>query len=267
MGAQRHTPEWWEGRSYGDGHQSWPKSSETFNDKIFDPLKFAELAVLECLTWVAWKENTWVVQASAPFIKAGLRNRAQEPAIYRYLEMLRAVRLIAVDKLDYDFGHHYLVTPAMLIVKFASPMKNYEAARRLLKLARMTPEQRWVVNSTAMTPDLLDRAPLVGTPDPNDRAVRSRRSSVENSSRTTQDLLDRVDLDPILPLGGAQRHAPAAVTEGGVAGGERRCPEGQISEKPSGVLTDTIKLQIENLKNGLHPEGRPLGSHGRIPRY
>jgi hypothetical protein len=264
MGTKRHTPEWWEDKSYGGGHQSWPKSSETFNDKIFDLLKFPELAVLELLTWVAWKENDWIVQASAPFIRRGLKNRAQDPAIYRYLQTLSAFHLITVHKEDYDFGHHYLVTPAMLIIKYAEPMKHYDSAKRLLKLARMSPEQRWAVKSTTMTPDLLDRAPIICPPDQNDRAVRSRRSGVTNSSRTTHDLLDREDLDPILSLGGAQRHAPAATSAGGVVSTE----SSQITEQPKGVLSDSIKQQIENLKNGLHPqEGRPFLSSGRPPRY
>lgn len=253
---KNHGPGWWDAISYGGGTQSYPKSSEWFNDPILDGFNFNALAILETLTFVVWKESDWVVQASAPFIKRGLRGRLDIPAIRNHLHNLESAELIRVTKRDNDFGHYYLVAPVLLRLAVAEPMKNYAAAQLLLSSARMR------------TSDLFDHSSDAPPSDLFDHSSRSKGSLVQNQSCLTSDQNDRLDLDPILLLDGAQRQEPLLGSAGGVAGGApKRCHGQDHTPRREGRLTaddfesrrQAMLAQVKTLIGAPNPEN-PVGN-------
>jgi hypothetical protein len=237
-GKKRSSEEitWWQGRRYGSGNQSFPKSCEYFNQNRFCGLSLHDLAVWECLTFVAWKFSDWKILATADFVSEGLGFRLKAPAVRRCLNKLCKLRYIDCERQGRDLGHLYLVSPALLRRPIAELMKGYI---RAATLEGMNDQKDHSSTSEHLKSDLFDHS------------QRSKRSLIEDHACLMSDQKDHHDLDLKLFLGGAERQSQPMI-EGGESELSQRSPSDR-SENTKGVLTDRMRNEIKNIQRTGNP--------------
>lgn len=128
---------WWEKISFGSGNQYWPKSSEAQNPGFLLGFKYVDIAVYECLTFVAWKRKDFEVNATIQFLEEGLGHRGiKSGAIKRSLRRWSAAGLLKKYQ-NFKKGNRYLVCPLFLELDTARAMKNFAPAWSLYIEARV----------------------------------------------------------------------------------------------------------------------------------
>jgi hypothetical protein len=223
---------WWEAINYGGDRQYFPLTSEYFNPHFLPGFSNNQLAVLETLTFVCWKKRSWRVRAAVCFLEARLDKRGiGSGAIKRALKKLAKQGLLQCWP-NQKLGNEYLVACTLMQDTEREKLKHFAESFFL----------------AAGKKDLFDPSTEVGAAqkDRFDPTDGSDRSNTEKLPKPKKDRNDPQILGFNSSLGDASR---------------QRCPSGSITgEGNKGVLPDSIKLQVENLKKGLHPEGRPFES-------
>ena len=202
----------WLGFSYGS-NQFVPYSAEIEHPDFCFGMKSAVKDVYRTLVFLAWKNENWIIDATADFLAYPLAHRGMKAAaILRHPQELNRRGLIHSQRGKYGKGH--LINPIGLVAKtekklIGEAMENYLKAR--LHFCQI---------------DHFDRSGRQFEIDQNDRADRSKGSIWEKALSLEIDQNDRHILGSRLTRSGAPCHS-SNNSQGGEGDLEKRSPNGQ----------------------------------------
>lgn len=191
---------WWRRKfSYGGGDQFCPYNSQLRHPDFCHGLHSAPKDVFETLVFVAWKNQSWVIDATTDFLLCPLESRGMKAAaLLRHLRELERRGLIHSRRGRY--GKAYLVNPIGLSRKSAQEMKFFLEAN--LEFGK---NQK----------DLFDRSETSIQIDQNDRCQGSFRSISPDLLSLEIDQNDPQYLDLNSSIGDAPRHTAVTASNDG----------------------------------------------------
>lgn len=230
---------WWKKKfSWGGGDQFIPYNSQASHPDYFHGMISSDKEVFRLLAFIAWKNQSWKIDATADFIECGLGGSMKVPTILRRLKSLE--RWGAIRPTRGRYGQAFMIHPSILVRKSAAEMKFFLEAS--LEFAQIDP---------------FDRSETAAQIDQNDRRRRSKRSISEENLSLEIDQNDRQYLDFNSSYSETPRHAPSNVpifekNSGAAFGRGRMSPDGQDQmegEEGVGLSADEITRRHEERWN------------------
>lgn len=233
----------WDKISYGN----WLGfSSQLFNPKSLSEVGLSELFLLQIFTFIAVKNEDWLVRASVSWLQDGLGNRMKSGAIKRGRESLCRKGLLELHELNQVDGNWYVVNPILFRTDSKSPRSLYGHWQEASFLMETYLDRNMVERYPPSESDQID--PTVGSLRSDQEIFSSLESDqIDPHSIDNRSLLEETDATRYMCPNG--QIGKKELPDKGVS-----LPADSIPEAREGVLADPS----ENLPTERRRERQPL---------